>query len=109
MALPRFLRQLSCAALASLLAFAALPAAAQNYPAKPIRLVVPFPPGGTPDILSRIIGEHVGKSLGQPVLVENRAGAGGNIGAQSVTKSPGPPATSAHACPWRRWPRRADG
>ena len=88
MALPRFLRQLSCAALASLLALAALPAAAQNYPAKPIRLVVPFPPGGTPDILSRIIGEHVGKSLGQPVLIENRAGAGGNIGAQSAAKSP---------------------
>lgn len=88
MALPRLLRQLSCAALASLLALAALPAAAQTYPAKPIRLVVPFPPGGTPDILSRIIGEHVGKSLGQPVLVENRAGAGGNIGAQSAAKSP---------------------
>lgn len=88
MALPRFLRQLSCAAFTSLLALAALPAAAQNYPAKPIRLVVPFPPGGTPDILSRIIGEHVGKTLGQPVLVENRAGAGGNIGAQSVSKSP---------------------
>lgn len=88
MALPRFLRQLSCAAFTSLLALSALPAAAQNYPAKPIRLVVPFPPGGTPDILSRIIGEHVGKTLGQPVLVENRAGAGGNIGAQSVSKSP---------------------
>jgi tripartite-type tricarboxylate transporter receptor subunit TctC len=85
---PRILRRLSCAALASLLALSALPAAAQNYPTKPIRLVVPFPPGGTPDILSRIIGEHVGKSLGQPVLVENRAGAGGNIGAQSVAKSP---------------------
>ncbi|MET1114417.1 MAG: tripartite tricarboxylate transporter substrate binding protein [Comamonas sp.] len=88
MALSRFLRQLSCAALTSLVALAALPAAAQTFPAKPIRLVVPFPPGGTPDILSRIIGEHVGKSLGQPVLVENRAGAGGNIGAQSAAKSP---------------------
>jgi len=88
MALSRFLRQLSCAALTSLAALAALPAAAQPFPTKPIRLVVPFPPGGTPDILSRIIGEHVGKSLGQPVLVENRAGAGGNIGAQAASKSP---------------------
>ena len=70
MVLSRILRQLSCAALTTLAALGALPVAAQSFPAKPIRLVVPFPPGGTPDILSRIIGEHVGKSLGQPVLVE---------------------------------------
>lgn len=88
MALPRFLWRMTCAALTALVALSSVPAGAQSFPAKPIRLVVPFPAGGTPDILSRIMGEHVGKSLGQPVLVENRAGAGGNIGAQVVAKSP---------------------
>ncbi|MBH1962762.1 MAG: tripartite tricarboxylate transporter substrate binding protein [Comamonadaceae bacterium] len=88
---PLFKRASSVAfvALATLatLAFAPVPASAQNFPSKPIRLVVPFPAGGTPDILSRILGEHVGRSLGQPVLVENRGGAGGNIGSQQVAKA----------------------
>lgn len=78
------------AAFAALAVLACAPAMAQGagYPDKPIRFVVPFPAGGTPDILSRIIGEQIGKSLGQPVIVDNRAGAGGNIGAQAVAKSP---------------------
>ena len=61
---------------------------AQPYPAKPIRLVAPFPPGGPADILSRIIGQHLAESWGQQVVVDNRAGAGGNIGSDIVAKSP---------------------
>ena len=66
---------------------AAAAAQAQNYPAKPIRIVVPFAPGGTSDILARAIGPHVTAAWGQPVIVENRTGANGNVGADYVTKS----------------------
>ena len=58
-----------------------------TYPNKPIRLIVPFPPGGTTDILARSVGNELTKSLGQPVVVENRSGAAGNIGADAVAKS----------------------
>jgi tripartite-type tricarboxylate transporter receptor subunit TctC len=61
---------------------------AQSYPAKPIRFVAPFPPGGPADILARIIGQHLADRLGQQVIVDNRAGAGGNIGADIVAKAP---------------------
>jgi len=63
-------------------------AAAQPYPAKPVRIIVPFPAGGIADLYARLIGTRVGESWGQPVVVENRTGAGGNIGADTVAKSP---------------------
>jgi tripartite-type tricarboxylate transporter receptor subunit TctC len=62
--------------------------AAQGYPSKPIRLVVPYPPGGPLDIMARAIGQKLTEAWSQPVVVDNRAGAGGNIGADLVAKSP---------------------
>jgi len=60
---------------------------AQSWPEKPVRIVVPFPPGGVPDILARIIADKLKTSLSQPILVENRGGAAGNIGIDAVAKS----------------------
>jgi tripartite-type tricarboxylate transporter receptor subunit TctC len=71
----------TCLALAPLFSFA------QTYPSKPVRLVVPFAPGGTTDIVARIVSERMGSSLGQQVLVENKAGGGGSVGAQEVVKA----------------------
>jgi tripartite-type tricarboxylate transporter receptor subunit TctC len=65
----------------------ALDAAAQTYPAKSIRLIVPFPPGGSADILARAIGQKAGEGLGQSLVVENRPGAGTAIGAEALAKS----------------------
>lgn len=62
-------------------------AQAQGYPNKPIKLIAPFPAGGLADVLARAVGDEISKTLGQPVIVENRAGAGGNIGAEAVAKS----------------------
>jgi tripartite-type tricarboxylate transporter receptor subunit TctC len=61
---------------------------AQDWPDKPVRIVVPFPPAGVPDILMRIVGERLKDRLGKPVVVENRVGASGNIGSEAVAKSP---------------------
>jgi tripartite-type tricarboxylate transporter receptor subunit TctC len=68
-------------------AFIATAAQAQTYPDRPIRLIAPFPAGGLADVIARAIGDEMSKSLGQPVIVENRAGAGGNTGADAVAKS----------------------
>jgi len=76
------------AALAVALALcASLPAAAQEWPAKPIRIVVPFSPGGVADNSARVIADKLGARLGQQVIVENRAGASGNIGTEAVAKA----------------------
>jgi tripartite-type tricarboxylate transporter receptor subunit TctC len=75
-------------ALASLLFTIALPALSQAYPAKSIRLIVPWPPTGTVDILGRTIGQKLADNMGQPVVVENRAGANGMIGSEAAAKSP---------------------
>jgi tripartite-type tricarboxylate transporter receptor subunit TctC len=70
------------------LALAASVAAAQAYPTKPIRFVVPFPPGGSADVLARTVGAKLATALGQPVVIDNKPGAGGILGADSVAKSP---------------------
>ena len=69
-------------------AASALPVRAQTWPTRPIRLVVPFPPGGGVDAVGRILAEPLTQALGQAVVVENRAGAGGAIGVDSVAKAP---------------------
>jgi tripartite-type tricarboxylate transporter receptor subunit TctC len=67
----------------------ALPALAQaDYPNRPVKLIVPFPPGGTSDIMGRLIAQELGKQLKQPFIVENKAGAGGAIGCEYVAKAP---------------------
>src|SRR5436190_6243483 len=67
---------------------AAIPAQAQPYPSKPIRFVVPYPPGGPLDTVARLLAQKVTESTKQPVVVDNKPGAGGNIGADAVAKSP---------------------
>jgi tripartite-type tricarboxylate transporter receptor subunit TctC len=76
--------QIACS---SLLFFHAAFAGAQDYPTKPIRLIAPFAPGGATDLLARVIGQKISERFGQSVLIDNRVGASGNIGAEIVAKA----------------------
>src|SRR5258705_12614335 len=80
----RSLLAAACGAAAMLLAASA---AAQAWPAKPIRLMVPFPPGGSTDIVARIVAQKLSERLGQPIVIENRGGAGGTLGTAVVAKA----------------------
>jgi tripartite-type tricarboxylate transporter receptor subunit TctC len=82
--MPAMLRTLALAAVAAVWLS---PAQAQNYPDKPVRIMAPFPPGGLVDVLARALADEMSKALGQPVIVENKPGAGGNIGAAEVAKA----------------------
>jgi tripartite-type tricarboxylate transporter receptor subunit TctC len=79
--------RLSLAVLAALSALAAPGASAQEYPARPIRIIVPFPAGGTADVMPRIFADKLSQKWGQPITVENRAGASGNIGAEAAYRA----------------------
>jgi len=81
------LGRLTAAALSVVFMSLPQPAAAQPYPSKPVRIIVNFPAGGIADVYARIIGTKAQETWGQPVVIENRTGAGGNIGAEAVAKS----------------------
>src|SRR6185503_12348535 len=74
-------------AVGILLLFFANPAFAQDYPNRAVRVIVPFPPGGAPDLVGRTLANRLGERLGQAFVVENRTGAGGNIAAEAVAKA----------------------
>ena len=80
--------RLSRAALSAALIFSASAAYAQTYPAKAVRMIAPFPAGGGYDFMARNIGQRLNEALGQPFVVENRAGANGNIGSEAVARAP---------------------
>ena len=83
----RLLSAALLAGLALVLLGFGLPAHAQSWPAKPIRMVVPYPPGGPTDVIARIYAQELGKALGQPIVIDNKAGASGQIGAQDVARA----------------------
>lgn len=81
-------RTLARLTLLGVLALVRVAAHAQAFPAKPVKLVIPFPPGGSLDNVGRLLAQKISESWGQPIVVENRPGAGGNVGADAVAKSP---------------------
>ena len=83
------MKRLGFALLLALLTLTAGSADAQNYPNRPLRIFVPFAAGGAVDTLARLVGAKLSDNLGQPVIIENRAGAGGNLAPDAVAKSPG--------------------
>ncbi len=82
------LRRVAVAGLALFAALTSLPTCAQNWPAKTVKLVVPFPPGGSVDALARLLGVKLAESLGQQFIIENKTGASGSVGTAFVAKSP---------------------
>src|ERR1043165_6929541 len=94
---------------AFVLALVAAGASAQSYPSKPIRLVVPFAPGGSSTLVARFMSEEMAKGLGTSIVIENKPGGGGTIAMQEVGRAtPGPPSTRSPAAgattpPCRRW------
>ena len=80
-------RVFAAALLASFALALAAPAQAQNWPTRPVRIIVPFPPGGASDPLARIVAQKLGEQLGRSFVVENKAGAGTTIGTAEVAKS----------------------
>ena len=84
----RQVKRIALAAFAVPLLAASLAASAQTFPSRPVRFISPFPPGGAVDIITRITAQGLSETLGQPVVVENRAGAGGTIGADAASKAP---------------------
>ena len=85
--MPKWTDVLAAITVAAVAACAADLAAAQNYPTRPITVVVPFAAGGGNDILARLLGQHMGRALGQQFVIENRGGAAGTIGARAVAKA----------------------
>src|SRR5687768_11040848 len=77
-----------CCMAAALALFPAAQAGAQSYPVKPIRMIVPFAPGGPNDVIGRVVAQKVSEQIGQPVIVDNRAGAGGAVGTAAVGTAP---------------------
>jgi tripartite-type tricarboxylate transporter receptor subunit TctC len=93
---------LGCTAAGVAAALLAAGASAQGYPSKPVKMIVPYPPGGPTDIVARVVAQKLSEQTGQQFLVDNRGGAGGNIGAEAAAKSPADGytllvATTAHA------------
>lgn len=79
--------QLVAGILCGFVAFAQADAQAQDYPSRPITLIVPFAAGGSTDVIARVVGEAMHRELGQPVIIENRAGAGGSLGTAAIAKA----------------------